>query len=165
MSGCKRRLHQDEVAIAGHQEILDLPVALAGGDLLAHQMAQIGGQRRVGFVDAFALADETAQLPLQLAGARFHCGIGKLSATGAAKAAVKQHGKRRNRRQNDAFIRAGAAAGAGVRLGLTRKRPHRLDMPPSAITSAAQPDERRQRLTHRRARSQRPPPRSSPSAR
>ena len=59
--GREARLQQHELAVAGDDEILDLLVAVAGLQPLAHQQAEILGERRVGIVDRLVLADETAQ--------------------------------------------------------------------------------------------------------
>ena len=65
------RLQQHELAIARHQEIDHLAVAVAGRDPLAHQEPQVARQRRVGIVDRLVLAHHAAQLARQVARARF----------------------------------------------------------------------------------------------
>ena len=67
----KARLQQHELAIARDDEVVDLAVACRPPSALAHQYAQIAGERRVGIVDRLVLADETAQSRRDRAGPRF----------------------------------------------------------------------------------------------
>ena len=69
------RLQQHELAIARHQEIDHLAVAVAGRDPLAHQEPQVARQRRIGIVDRLVLAHHAAQFARQVARAGFLRGI------------------------------------------------------------------------------------------
>src|SRR5215218_3940414 len=70
------RFEQHELAVARHQEIDHLPIAVARGDPLAHQQPQIARQRRIGIVDRLVLAHHAAQLTRELPRARLLVRIG-----------------------------------------------------------------------------------------
>ena len=69
--GRESRLEQDELTVARHDEIPDLCIAVALGQVLADENAQILGERRIGFVDGLILADEAAKARREIAGALF----------------------------------------------------------------------------------------------
>ena len=69
--GREGRLQQDEVAVAGHQVVQDLLVAVARDQALADQDPQVLGQLGVGGVDVLVLADQAAQALGKLAGPGF----------------------------------------------------------------------------------------------
>ena len=75
VSSSKRRAQQHELAIARDDEIEHGVVAVTGHETLAHDEAQVLGERRVGIVDRLVLADEAAQLGRQAAGARLERGV------------------------------------------------------------------------------------------
>ena len=119
----QRRLHQDEVAIAGDQVILDLPVASALRDLLAHQMAQIGGQRRRRIRRCFrpgrpgsAIAAAGARARASIAGSE------KVSGAGAAMAGAAQQGQQQQQKR-------AAASFGGLRRGGAARRRARASVP------------------------------------
>src|SRR6185503_7898641 len=66
----ERRAIAHEVAVTRRQVVDDLRVALAGGDLRPHLLAQVRRQRRVGLGDGLVLADQAAQLRKQRVVAR-----------------------------------------------------------------------------------------------
>ena len=61
-----RRLVEDEVAVARDQVLLDLVVGLAGHREFANFLAQVGGEIGVAVGQRLVLADEAAQLALEL---------------------------------------------------------------------------------------------------
>jgi hypothetical protein len=71
----ERRPQEHELAVAGLDEGQHLAVAVAGGEALAHDDAQVVGQGRAGVVDRLILADDAAQFLGELAGARFERGV------------------------------------------------------------------------------------------
>src|SRR5262245_56646439 len=70
-------LEQHELAVARHQEIDHLAVAVARLQALAHENAQVAGKRRVGIVDRLILTDHAAQLLGERARARFQRRVGE----------------------------------------------------------------------------------------
>ena len=71
----KARAEQDELAVAGLHEGENGGVAVAGGEALAHEDAQVTGELGVAVVDRLVLADETAQLLGDVAGTGFKRGV------------------------------------------------------------------------------------------
>ena len=144
--GLEGRLQQHEVAIALHHEGHDLVVALAGDQALAHQDAEVAGQRRVGLVDRLVLAHQATQLPPDGAGARLQGGIvqhlagldrrarpGRQARQGDERGEGGDGGPAR-RRSHAAPVNAVAATGRGAPI--RSRRSLRLSSPPSAMISA-----------------------------
>ena len=133
------RPEQHELAVARDEEVDHLAVAVARGQALAHQHAQILRQRRIGVVDRLVLADHAAQLLRQRAGARFERGV--------FQDLVGLHGERgraqRQRQQDDreaahAPYSAGCSVGfcrAGFGAPTRRRRSESESAPPSTITT------------------------------
>ena len=93
-------------------------------------MAKFRGQAGAGLINAFALAYQAAQLTLKIAGAGLGRRIGKRIADRRG-----QNGRRQKHQQKDKFLHsAGCTAADGTRAP-TRRRPHRLSIPPNAITN------------------------------
>jgi hypothetical protein len=74
--GAKDWFQENELAITFDQEGLDSLTAIAGGDALTHEVAQILRKRRVGFVDRLILANHAAQFAEKITCAGFLRGIG-----------------------------------------------------------------------------------------
>ena len=137
------RLQQHELAVARHQEIDHLRVAVAGRDPLAHQQPQVARQRRLGIVDRLVLAHHAAQFARQIARPRFLGRIGHdlVGLHGICGRRCHQHGQRQTRRRGMCFngitpppaIAREAFAGFGAP---TRSRRSDSDsMPPNAIST------------------------------
>ena len=73
--GIQLGAQENEFAISRLNESQHRRIAVAGGQALTYQDAQISGQRRVGIVDRLVLAHEAAQLLRQRACARLEGGI------------------------------------------------------------------------------------------
>ena len=69
------RAQEDELAVAGFDEGEHGGVAVAGGEALAHEEAQVAGELGVAVVDRLVLADEAAQLLGDVAGAGLERGV------------------------------------------------------------------------------------------
>ena len=69
------RAQEHELAVAGLDEGEHGGVAVAGGEALAHEDAQVAGELGVGVVDRLVLADEAAQLLGDLARAGLERGV------------------------------------------------------------------------------------------
>ena len=76
-AGRQSRLQQDKLTVARHDEIPDLCIAVALGQVLADENAQVLCERRVGFINGLILADEAAKTCREIAGALFQFRIAK----------------------------------------------------------------------------------------
>ena len=61
-AGLERRPVEHEVAVARHHELAHFTLARALGELLAHLVAQVDGERRIGVGERLVLAHQAAQL-------------------------------------------------------------------------------------------------------
>src|SRR5690606_5738207 len=73
----ERRPVENVFAVTVSQEGKDLVVAATGDDLLAHDHAQVAGDRRLRFVESLAPADNATQFRRDRAGTRFVRGVGQ----------------------------------------------------------------------------------------
>ena len=139
--GIEGRPQQDEVAVAGHDEINHRLVAVSRLQALAHQNPQIAGQRRVGIVDRLVLADQTAQPARDRAGAMLEGRILEdLVGLDRMRSRQREHESDESEEQaphGSHSAGCGAANGAARRGAASRKRRSVSDsVPPMAITRA-----------------------------
>jgi hypothetical protein len=137
----EHRAQEDELAVALHDVVAHLGIVVAGIDALAHEDAQVLGERRVGIVDRLVLADEAAQIgrygPRPLLQHRIAQDLVRLD--GLRARAGEQH---ENSDEGSAPHRAySAGTGAGVDLAragapILRRRSLSDTAPPAAITTA-----------------------------
>ena len=134
-------LQQHELAIARHQKIHHLRIAVAGGDPLAHQQPQIPRQRRFGIIDRLVLANHAAQFARQIPRPRFLGRIrhdlvglhGKRPRSPPLQQSPMREGKLVSRHHSAACNPRSAFAGFGAP---TRSRRSDNDsMPPNAIST------------------------------
>ena len=136
------RPQQHEFAVARHHVVDHLAVRIAGLEALAHQKAQVAGERRVGIVDRLVLAHHAAQIVRQLTRPPFQHRVGQ-HLVGLDRERGHACGQCDPERDDPQDAHAAHSAGCSAerpRAGLgapTRKRRSDSDStPPNPITSA-----------------------------
>ncbi len=77
VAGLEGRRHEHELAVSGHNVVVDFFVAVAGSDPFADDAAEVAGEFGIGVVDRLILTDEAAKVFRNLPRALFLRRIGE----------------------------------------------------------------------------------------